>query len=133
MKNKFRLGYGITGFILLIFLGMIYAWSIFIRPLEAEFGWLRSQTSLIFTISMIGFCVGNLAAGQITPKTSPRVSMVCRPAGRGFRCPADGVWLWKHGAQSVCYHAVKYYWMEKNVFCSGDYLLCTFSYRGNDY
>lgn len=59
--------------------------------------------------------------------------MVCRPAGRGFRCPADGVWLWKHGAQSVCYHAVKYYWMEKNVFCSGDYLFCTFSYRGNDY
>ena len=76
MKNKFRLGYGITGFILLIFLGMIYAWSIFIRPLEAEFGWLRSQTSLIFTISMIGFCVGNLAAGQITPKTSPRVSIL---------------------------------------------------------
>ena len=76
MKNKFRLGYGITGFILLIFLGMIYAWSIFIRPLEAEFGWLRSQTSLIFTISMIGFCVGNLAAGQITPKTSPKVSIL---------------------------------------------------------
>ena len=46
------------------------------RPLEAEFGWLRSQTSLIFTISMIGFCVGNLAAGQITPKTSPRVSIL---------------------------------------------------------
>ena len=76
MKNKFRLGYGITGFILLIFLGMIYAWSIFIKPLEMEFGWLRSQTSLIFTISMIGFCVGNLAAGQITPKTSPRVSIL---------------------------------------------------------
>ena len=76
MKNKFRLGYGITGFILLIFLGMIYAWSIFIRSLEAEFGWLRSQTSLIFTISMIGFCVGNLAAGQITPKTSPKVSIL---------------------------------------------------------
>ena len=46
------------------------------RSLEAEFGWLRSQTSLIFTISMIGFCVGNLAAGQITPKTSPRVSIL---------------------------------------------------------
>lgn len=76
MKNKFRLGYGITGFILLIFLGMIYAWSIFIKPLEMEFGWLRSQTSLIFTISMIGFCVGNLAAGQITPKTSPKVSIL---------------------------------------------------------
>lgn len=76
MKNQFRLGYGITGFVLLLFLGMIYAWSIFIKPLEMEFGWLRSQTSLIFTISMIFFCVGNLVAGRITPKTSPRVSIL---------------------------------------------------------
>lgn len=74
--SKHRIVYGITGFILLLFLGMIYAWSIFVAPLEAEFGWVRSQTSLIFSISMIFFCVGNLAAGVITPRTSPRVSIL---------------------------------------------------------
>ena len=75
MNIKQRWIYGGTGFLVLIFLGMIYAWSIFIRPLEYEFGWIRSQTSAIFSISMIFFCVGNLAAGVITPRTSPRVSI----------------------------------------------------------
>lgn len=73
MNNKVRLIYGSVGFILLLFLGVNYAWSIFVQPLEAEFGWLRSQTSMTFTISMIFFCVGNLAAGRITPKISPKV------------------------------------------------------------
>lgn len=75
MNVKQRWIYGFTGFLVLIFLGMIYAWSIFIRPLESEFGWIRSQTSAIFSISMIFFCVGNLAAGVITPRTSPRISI----------------------------------------------------------
>lgn len=75
MNIKQRWLYGLTGFLVLIFLGMIYAWSIFIRPLESEFGWIRSQTSAIFSISMIFFCVGNLAAGVITPRTSPKVSI----------------------------------------------------------
>lgn len=86
MNNKIRLFYGIVGFILLIFLGVSYAWSIFIQPLETEFGWLRSQTSLTFTISMISFCIGNLAAGKITPKISPRVGMfiTALAMGAGF-------------------------------------------------
>ncbi len=74
--EKRRLVYGILGFLLLIFFGMIYAWSIFIAPLEAEFGWMRSQTSLVFTFSMISFCLGNLFAGWITPRTSPRISIL---------------------------------------------------------
>ncbi len=75
MNKKIRLFYGVVGFILLIFLGVSYAWSIFVQPLEEEFGWLRSQTSIAFTISMVFFCVGNLAAGRIMPKISPRTGM----------------------------------------------------------
>ena len=75
MNKKIRLFYGVVGFILLIFLGVSYAWSIFVQPLEEEFGWLRSQTSMAFTISMVFFCVGNLAAGRIMPKISPRTGM----------------------------------------------------------
>lgn len=44
MNNKIRLFYRIVGFILLIFLGVSYAWSIFIQPLETEFGWLRTSS-----------------------------------------------------------------------------------------
>jgi len=50
---------------MLLCLGLIYGWSIFVAPLEAEFGWVRSQTSLTFTISMAMFCIGGLAAGML--------------------------------------------------------------------
>lgn len=65
-----------TGTILLLFLGMIYAWSIFVKPLEAEFGWLRSSTSLVFVISIISFTIGNLISGQILKKRPVQVVFV---------------------------------------------------------
>ena len=66
MKN--RIVILITGFFLLLLMGLIYAWSIFVAPLEAEFGWQRSQTSLIFTISMVFFCLGGLVSGILLKK-----------------------------------------------------------------
>ena len=44
----------------LLFLGLIYAWSVFIAPLEAEFGWLRTDTSVTFTVSMCCFCLDSV-------------------------------------------------------------------------
>ena len=79
-EGKHRIVYGIVGFAALLFLGLIYAWSVFIGPLEADFGWQRSETSFVFTISMIFFCVGNLASGTLTPRTSPRVSILVAAA-----------------------------------------------------
>lgn len=61
MKKYFQL---IIGFILLLFLGVAYAWSLFMVPLEKEFGWSRDETSLVFTISMICFCIGGIAGGR---------------------------------------------------------------------
>ena len=86
MKYHKRGVYGVIGFLILVFLGVIYAWSIFIQPLEQEFGWLRSQTSSIFSISMVFFCVGNLAAGVIMPRFGPRVGIFLAAAtiGIGF-------------------------------------------------
>lgn len=54
--------------VILLFLGLIYAWSIFVAPLENEFGWTRDQTSLTFTICMSFFCIGILAASQLRKK-----------------------------------------------------------------
>jgi OFA family oxalate/formate antiporter-like MFS transporter len=45
-------------------LGLIYAWSIFVVPLETEFGWTRDKTSLTFMISMICFCLGGVLSGN---------------------------------------------------------------------
>ncbi len=42
----------------LLFLGLIYGWSIFVGPLEAEFGWTRAETSLTFTICVSANILG---------------------------------------------------------------------------
>lgn len=59
------------GTFLMLFLGLIYAWSIFAAPLEAEFGWSRSQTSVTFSISMITFCLGSILSGLVLKKRPP--------------------------------------------------------------
>jgi OFA family oxalate/formate antiporter-like MFS transporter len=64
--KKFMVAVG--SFIILLFLGLIYAWSIFATPLEAEYGWTRDQTSLTFTISISLFCIGGLVAAQLRNK-----------------------------------------------------------------
>ena len=53
----------VLGVILLLFLGLIYGWSIFRSPLQSEFGWTDSQASLTFSISMMTFCLGGLVGG----------------------------------------------------------------------
>ncbi|MDR2402998.1 MAG: MFS transporter [Spirochaetaceae bacterium] len=78
----------IAGFVLLLFLGLIYAWSVFIVPLESEFDWNRQATSLTFTISMSAFCIGGLIAGLLAGKLSSglilRICAVFVLAGFGF-------------------------------------------------
>lgn len=75
MRTK-RWVFAINGIIALLFLGLIYAWSVFVGPLEAEFGWLRSETSLTFSISMASFCIGGLVGGFMSKKVSSRIVMV---------------------------------------------------------
>ena len=43
----------LAGIFINLFAGLIYAWSLFVAPLEAELGWNRTETSGIFTVSMI--------------------------------------------------------------------------------
>ncbi len=61
------------GTAVLMVLGLIYAWSIFVQPLEAEFGWSRSQTSLTFSVSMVLWSCGMLANGQLSKRLPLRV------------------------------------------------------------
>lgn len=71
-----RFIYIATAFVALLFMGLIYAWSLFVEPIETDFGWERAQTSLIFTLSMISFSVGMVVAGIIEQRFSPRIVMV---------------------------------------------------------
>lgn len=62
----------VSGALIYLFIGLIYVWSIFVVPLEQEFGWNRTQTSGIFTLSMICFCTGGILSGIISRKKSAK-------------------------------------------------------------
>lgn len=79
-----RLLYFFVAFVLLMFFGLIYAWSLFVDPLEEEFGWDRSATSVVFTLSIITFCAGMLVAGALEERTSPRIVMLITAACLGL-------------------------------------------------
>lgn len=58
--NRRSLG-ATAGTILVMFsLGTFYAWSVFVRPLEEEFGASRSAVSLVFSLGTVAFSIGML-------------------------------------------------------------------------
>src|SRR5271157_5931212 len=52
-------------------LGTLYAWSIFVAPLEKEFGWKRAQTSAVFGIAVVVFALSFILAGRLQDKFGP--------------------------------------------------------------
>jgi OFA family oxalate/formate antiporter-like MFS transporter len=52
-------------------LGTLYAWSVFVAPLENEFGWKRAQTSSVFTIAVVAFATSLLIAGRLQDSFGP--------------------------------------------------------------
>jgi OFA family oxalate/formate antiporter-like MFS transporter len=68
----------VGGISLNLALGSLYAWSVFVLPLEKEFGWNRAQTSWVFTIAIVAFAVTFIFAGRLQDARGPRI-----PAGLG--------------------------------------------------
>ena len=93
-KRDFEL---IFGSVILAFYGLIYGWSLFIAPLEAEFGWARSETSLVFAICMTAFCLGGMLSGKLTEKNYHRfvflISAFCMLGG--FFLSSKVIKLWE--------------------------------------
>jgi OFA family oxalate/formate antiporter-like MFS transporter len=59
-------------------LGTLYAWSVFVAPLEKQFGWKRADTSMVFTIAVMVFALTFVLAGRIQDKIGP---LYCSIAG----------------------------------------------------
>jgi OFA family oxalate/formate antiporter-like MFS transporter len=62
----------VGGGLMNIALGTYYAWSVFVPALEREFGWSRTQTSLVATIDMVVLASTFLLAGFIQDRIGPR-------------------------------------------------------------
>lgn len=70
-----------AGALLSLVNGTLYAWSIFVLPLEQLTGWSRSQTSLIFTLIIVFFSLGMASGGFILSRLGPRLTAL---AGGGM-------------------------------------------------
>lgn len=76
--------------------GSLALTSVFIRPLEAEFGWSRADISLAYTLSSVGMAVGGLLWGRLSDRLSIKnllfigsVGMVIALAALSF---ANSLW-----------------------------------------
>ena len=54
-------------------LGSLYAWSIFVGPLAAEFGWTRTQIGWVFSIAIVTFASSFVLAGRIQDQRGPLI------------------------------------------------------------
>ena len=50
---------------------LLYAWSVFIKPLNAEFGWSRAEIAMAFAICCLVFGLMTFPAGRISDKIGP--------------------------------------------------------------
>ncbi len=75
IKSK-RIVFLIFSTITLLFLGLIYAFSMFSGPMCETFGIERSAMSLTFNIMMIMFCIGAVIGSQIEKKAGVKVTII---------------------------------------------------------
>lgn len=68
--NRWRVVAG--GVLINLALGSLYAWSVFVAPLEREFGWKRAETSLVFTVAVVTFALTFILGGRLQDRRGPR-------------------------------------------------------------
>lgn len=74
MSRVFNRWWIVVGALLVqVCLGAIYAWSVFRKPLEAEFGITPTQASLPFSVVLISFALATVAGGRLQDKLGPKV------------------------------------------------------------
>ena len=62
----------VGGVLMNLALGVIYAWSVFVAPFDADFGWTRTQVSVVFTIAILSIGLWFVVAGFLQDRFGPR-------------------------------------------------------------
>lgn len=101
-------------------LGTLYAWSVFVAPLESQFGWKRADTSMVFTIAASIF-----GLSFVMPALYHAGSNVV------LLYPAVFVVYWCYGSQlSVNGAAAADFWGTKNAGVNYGMLFTAFGVSG---
>ena len=75
MKQK-RWIYGAIGVLVLLFAGLVYAWSVLASPIKVFFqDWSSTKLSFTFTLCMMFFCLGGLLNGLLSERISPKITL----------------------------------------------------------
>lgn len=76
MKYFNRWVYAGVGVFVMIFAGLVYAWTVLQAPISMTFPtWTKGQLSLTFTITMFCFCIGGFIGGRLQKRYKPRILM----------------------------------------------------------
>ncbi len=77
MKLKLnRWVYAVVGVIVLVFAGLVYAWSVLSVPIAKEFPeWTKGQLSMTFTLAMSFFCIGGFVGGLVAGKINVKINV----------------------------------------------------------
>jgi OFA family oxalate/formate antiporter-like MFS transporter len=67
-----RWGLVVAAVLVQLALGAVYAWSVFNKPLQDEFGWSKAQAVLPFEFAIGTIFIGSLVGGRIQDRTGPR-------------------------------------------------------------
>ncbi len=81
-------------------IGSVYAWSVFVKPLQAMFGWSRPELTATFSIAIVVLGLSAAFGGQWMerngPKKSARLSGICFGAGiigAGLATQLGNLWV----------------------------------------
>ena len=77
-------------------IGTLYTWSIFVAPIEAEFGQSRAGSSLVFSVATVAFTGGMFASPWLLPRRTPQSAALlsCLLAAAGLALSAAGSSIW---------------------------------------
>ena len=67
-----RWGIAVAAVLVQLALGAVYAWSVFNKPLQAEFGWSKSEVVLPFEVAIGTIFIGTFIGGRIQDRRGPR-------------------------------------------------------------
>jgi|GraSoiStandDraft_29_1057270.scaffolds.fasta_scaffold1225699_2 MFS family permease len=55
--------------------------SVFMRPLEAEFGWSRAETSLAYAVATVGMALDGVVWGPVSDRVDIRILLAIGGSG----------------------------------------------------
>ncbi len=71
-QNNGRWKVLVGALIVQIVLGTVYAFSVFVKPLQLEFGWDRTTTQWAFSFALVTFAAVMIPAGRLQDRIGPR-------------------------------------------------------------